>query len=187
MPAGFTPSPSFKSLWFRRLLWKMLPSRIFHGLYLGAGLPRYGRTARSIWGADLLYLATKGWKVLWKLCEGSIFHRNFPEINGLEGGEGVKDVLGSFSCYWLWSLLFFKQASSKSELRWSKLELRCSNAGSRYSNAGSRYSNAGLRYSVSIPDLGRLQATNISSYCLWCLSANADGVSPNTFLKELVK
>ena len=31
------------------------------------------------------------------MCEGSIFHRNFPEINGLEGGEGVKDAAGSFS------------------------------------------------------------------------------------------
>ena len=96
MPAGFTPSPSFKSLWFRRLLWKMLPSRIFHGLYLGAGLPRYGRAVRSIWGADLLYLATEGWKVLWKQREGSIFHRNLPKINGLEGGEGVKDAADSW-------------------------------------------------------------------------------------------
>ena len=33
------------------------------------------------------------------MCEGSIFHRNFPEINGLVGGEGVKDAAGCFSCH----------------------------------------------------------------------------------------
>ena len=32
--------------------------------------------------------------------EGSIFHSNLLNYKGLKGGEGVKDVLGSFSCYW---------------------------------------------------------------------------------------
>ena len=39
------------------------------------------------------------------MCEGSIFHRNFPEINGLDGGEGVKDASGCFSCHQLLTIL----------------------------------------------------------------------------------
>ena len=35
------------------------------------------------------------------MCEGSIFHWNFPDINGLEGVEGVKDAAGCFSSHQL--------------------------------------------------------------------------------------
>ena len=47
------------------------------------------------------------------MCEGSIFHRNFPEINGLDGGEGVKDAAGCFFCHRLLVILNTEARSHK--------------------------------------------------------------------------